>query len=166
MEKYILFTNKDQNFAIDVSKIERIIEFQKPKKIPESLEYLLGVIKYEKSIFPVVDLKIRLYEKESKNTKDTKIIVVAWKNRQMGFLVDNIIGINNFQEGDYEKSKIDTNVSKEYIEGFIKLEDDIIIVLDIAGILNEESEENLLKGIEDTELGDSKELKEKKELAY
>lgn len=160
MEKYILFTNRDQNFAIDVSKVERIIEFKSPKKIPESLKYLLGVIKYEQSILPVIDLNLRLYDKETENTKDTKIIVVAWKDRQMGFLVDNIVGINNFVEEYYERSNIHTNVSKEYIDGFIKLEEDIIIVLDIAGVLSEETEQILLEDLEG-----QKELEKQKEFA-
>lgn len=149
MEKYILFSNIDQSFAIDVSKVERIIEFQSPKKIPESLQYLLGVIKYEGSILPVIDLNMRLYGEETQNTKNTKIVVVSWKDRLMGVLVENIIGINNFQEEYYEESNIDVNVSKEYIDGFIKLDEDIIIVLDIDGILNEEKEQELIEELEE-----------------
>lgn len=148
VEKYILFTNMKQNFAIDVTKVERIIEFQSPKKIPESSDYLLGVIKYEDSILPVIDLNIRLYGENSQNTKNTKIVVVAWKERLMGVLVDNIIGINNFNEEYYEESNIDTNVSKEYISGFIKSEEDITIVLDIDGILDAKREEELLEELE------------------
>lgn len=164
MEKYILFKNRDQDFAIDVSKVERIIEFQDPKKIPESLEYLIGVIKYEKSILPVIDLNIRLYGSKIENTKDTKIIVVAWKNRQMGLLVDNIVGINNFEEEYYEESNIDTNISKRYIDGFIKLEDSIVIVLDIDGILNEEKEQELLESIDQDKIEEG--LEGQEEYAY
>lgn len=148
MEKYILFTNMNQNFAIDVTKIERIIEFEQPKKIPESLEYLLGVIKYEDAILPVIDLNKRLYDTKIKETKSTKIVIVSWKERLMGIVVDDIIGINKFEEEYYEESNIDTNVSKEYISGFIKSEDGITIVLDIDGILNEKKEEKLLEDIE------------------
>lgn len=164
MEKYILFKNRDQDFAIDVSKVERIIEFQDPKKIPESLEYLIGVIKYEKSILPVIDLNIRLYGSKIENTKDTKIIVVAWKNRQMGLLVDNIVGINNFEEEYYEESNIDTNISKRYIDGFIKLEDSIVIVLDIDGILNEEKEQELLESMNQDKIEEG--LEGQEEYAY
>lgn len=148
MEKYILFTNMNQNFAIDVTKIERIIEFEQPKKIPESLEYLLGVIKYEDAILPVIDLNKRLYDTKIKETKSTKIVIVSWKERLMGIVVDDIIGINKFEEEYYEESNIDANVSKEYISGFIKSEDGITIVLDIDGILNEKKEEKLLEDIE------------------
>lgn len=148
MEKYILFKNIGQDFAIDVKDIDRIIEFQVPKKIPESVEYLLGIIKYEDSILPVIDLNKRLYGETKEETEDTKIIVVAWKDRYMGIVVDDILGINDFEEESYEKSNIDTNVAKEYITGFIKSEEGIIIVLNIDEILSEHIEKKLIEDIE------------------
>ena len=147
MEKYILFTNLDQNFAIDVRDIDRIIEFQNPKKIPESVDYLLGIIKYEDSILPVIDLNKRLYRQTKKETKDSKIIVVVWKDRYMGVVVDDILGINDFKEEHYEESNIDTNVSKEYIAGFIKSENGITIVLNIDEILSAHVELELMEDI-------------------
>lgn len=152
MEKYILFKNMDQEFAIDISEVEKIIEFETPKKIPESLDYLLGVIKYEDSILPVLDLNMRLYGEKSKKDIDTKIIIVKWKDRQMGILVDNIIGINDFSQEDYEESNLDANISNRYTNGFIKLEDEIIMFLDIDEILNPKNEEKLIEELEAEEL--------------
>ncbi len=136
MEQFIVFINNHQNFALDISKIERIIEFQQPKKIPESSEYLLGVIQYNEKILPIIDLTKRLYNVEGSHGTDGKIIVILWNAKQIGLVVDEILGIHDFKEEEYERSNVDTQISKKYINGFIKTEEDITILLDTDEIFN------------------------------
>ena len=143
MEKYIVFTNNQQSFALEISFIERIIEFQQPKKIPESSSYLLGVIQYNDNVLPVIDLTKRLYDVYSTGGVDDKIIVVTYKDKQIGLVVDEMQGIKSFEESQFEKSKVNTEISKEYIQGFIKTSDDITIVLDTNKLFDFEQEEEL-----------------------
>lgn len=144
MEKYIVFTNNQQSFALDISYIERIIEFQQPKKIPESSSYLLGVIQYNDNILPVIDLTKRLYDIYSTGGVDDKIIVVTYKDKQIGLVVDEMQGIKSFEEEQFEKSKINTEIAKEYIQGFIKTSSDITIVLDTNKLFDFQQQEELL----------------------
>lgn len=144
MEQYIVFLNNHQNFALDISKIERIIEFKQPKKVPESSEHLLGVIQYNDKILPIIDLTKRLYNVDSSGNEDDKIIVVLWKNKQIGLAVDEILGIYSFGEEQYEQSSEDIQISKEYILGFIKTKEDIIIVLDFDRMFDLREEKELL----------------------
>ena len=143
MEKYIVFTNNQQSFALEISFIERIIEFQQPKRIPESSNYLLGVIQYNDNVLPVIDLTKRLYDVYSTGGVDDKIIVVTYKDKQIGLVVDEMQGIKSFEEEQFEKSKVNTEISKEYIQGFIKTSDDITIVLDTNKLFDFEQEEEL-----------------------
>lgn len=143
MEQFIVFINNHQNFALDISKIERIIEFQQPKKIPESSKYLLGVIQYNEKILPIIDLTKRLYNIEGSHGTDGKIIVILWNNKQIGLVVDEILGIHDFVEEEYEQSNGDTQISKKYINGFIKTEGEITIMLDIDEIFNLQQENEL-----------------------
>lgn len=143
MEKYIVFTNNQQSFALEISFIERIIEFQEPKKIPESSSYLLGVIQYNDNVLPVIDLTKRLYNVYATGGVDDKIIVVSYKDKQIGLVVDEMKGIQSFEEEQFEQSKINTEISKEYIQGFIKTSNDITIVLDTNKLFDFEQEEEL-----------------------
>lgn len=136
MEQFIVFINNHQNFALDISKIERIIEFQQPKKIPESSQYLLGVIQYNEKILPIIDLTKRLYNVEGSHNTEGKIIVILWNDKQIGLVVDEILGIHDFKKEEYEQSNTDTQISKKYINGFIKTEEDITIMLDTDEIFN------------------------------
>ena len=148
MEQFIVFINNGQHFALDISKIERIIEFQQPKKIPEASDYLLGVIQHNSEILPIIDLTKRLYNKDNLNSDDKKVIVVAWKEKQIGFVVEDIRGINSIEAKQYEETNQDISISKVYIKGFIKTDDDIIIVLDIDQLFTFEQEEEIREGIE------------------
>lgn len=143
MEKYIVFTNNQQSFALEISYIERIIEFEQPKKIPESSSYLLGVIQYNDNVLPVIDLTKRLYDVYSTGGVDDKIIVVTYKDKQIGLVVDEMQGIQSFEEDQFEQSRINTEIAKEYIQGFIKTSNDITIVLDTNKLFNFEQEEEL-----------------------
>lgn len=144
MEKYILFSNNNQNFALDITKIDRIIEFQQPKKLPESSEFLLGVIQFNDRILPIIDLTKRLYDVDTTHTENDKVIVVLWRDKLIGVVVDNILGIQSFDEAQFEESDDDLQISKEYMLGFIKRKDDIIIVLDINKLFSLEQEKELI----------------------
>lgn len=144
MKKYIVFTNNQQSFALEISFIERIIEFQQPKKIPESSSYLLGVIQYNDNILPVIDLTKRLYDVYSTVGVDDKIIVVSYKDKQIGLVVDEMKGIQSFDDNQFEQSTVNTEIAKEYIQGFIKTSGDITIVLDTNKLFDFEQEEELL----------------------
>ena len=148
MEQFIVFINNGQHFALDISKIERIIEFEQPKKIPEASDYLLGVIQHNGEILPIIDLTKRLYNNDSVNSDSKKVIVAAWKEKQMGFVVEDIKEISSFEPNQYEKMNRDISISKAYIKGFIKTNDDIIIVLDIDRLFTLEQEKEIREGIE------------------
>jgi len=131
IQQVIIFSNSNQNFALELERIERIIEYIKPKKLPETADYIQGVIKYNEKVLPVIDLKKRLYGVDGEKKESSKIIVVLWKSAHLGIVVDDILGIRTIEEEAFEESRIgEESISSEYIRGFIKLEEDIIILMD------------------------------------
>lgn len=143
MERYIIFKSNNQSFALGISKVDKIIEFQEPKPIPESSAYFLGVIKYNNKILPIIDLTRRLYSVNSPRNESDKVIVILCKNKLIGVVVDDIFGIQSFENEQFESSNEDTHISKEYILGFIKTDEDITIVLDTDKIFSLEQENEL-----------------------
>lgn len=148
MKQYIEFSVKDQKFAMDISEVERIIEFQQPKEIPESLESLLGVIRYNDRVLPIIDLGKRFYNINSTEDLNTKIIVASWNERQLGLMVDSILGIEELADKQYRESGKDTQVPNKYILGFITVEEDITMVLDTQEIFDLEQEELISEAID------------------
>lgn len=144
MGQYIVFTVNKQNFAVDISVVERIIEAENPRKTPETSDYFLGVTQYSGDILPIIDLSKRLYNVSTKQDIGTKVIIITWNKNFIGFMVDDVIGVQNYSDEQFEETNKEINLSKKYMLGFIKDKEDIIIVLDINKIFDEEQEEELL----------------------
>ncbi|MFY9214822.1 MAG: chemotaxis protein CheW [Tissierellaceae bacterium] len=143
MEQSIVFISNEQLFALYVSSVEKIVEYQEPKKLPDTQDYFLGIIQYDSSILPIIDLSRRLYGIESTNSSKSKIIVVRWKDSQIGLMVDDIVGIQSFLPSQFEDYDLDMDISNEYITGFIKSSGDVILVLNIDKLFSKEQEEEL-----------------------
>lgn len=143
MKQYIIFKTNSQSLGIPIDRIEKIIEFEEGKKIPEPLPYMMGIIEYNGSVLPVIDLSKRLYGIDIIKDMNTKIIVVNWKGKHIGLAVEDILGIKSYEK-EYESPNKELEISKEYVEGFIKLSQDIIIVLDVDKLFIQDHEELLL----------------------
>ena len=148
MERFILFSCNTQRFAMDITKVERIIEYIEPNTIPESSDYFLGVIQYNDKILPIINLGKRLYNVDNSYGVDDKVIVVMWKNNLLGLVVDEIFGIQGFDGNKIEDTSMDLNISTRYVKGFIKNEEEIIIVLDTDMMFNQEQENELFSSTE------------------
>jgi purine-binding chemotaxis protein CheW len=131
MKQVIIFNNCQQNFALEIERIERIIEYKEPKKLPETADYIMGVIRYNGRVLPIIDLNRRLYGVPCEIRENSKIIVILWNESHIGLVVDEIIGIRSIDEEAFEDSSIgEGSISSDYIRGFIKVEEDIIIHMD------------------------------------
>lgn len=152
MKQVIIFSNNKQNFALEIERIERIIEYSTPKKLPETADYILGVIKYNEKVLPVIDLNKRLYGRDGEIKDSNKIIVVLWKSAHLGLVVDDILGIRTIDEESFEESQIgEESISSEYIKGFIKSDEDIIILMDTDKLFSFLQAKEILELEEETE---------------
>lgn len=151
MSQYLVFNSNQEKLAIGIEDVDRIIEYIEPNKIPDTRDYFLGVIRYNGKVLPLMDLTLKLFEKEVEKNQNTKVIVITWKERELGFVVENILGIDNFDESEYEKSDGYLNEVKDYVEGFIKSEEDemdITLIIDPEKLFNLEDTEELTVAID------------------
>lgn len=136
----LIFNINDQYYATDIQEVERILSYEEPTKLPDSPEFVNGVINYEGSILPILSLAKRfsLPEKE-KNLNDLKIIVAKQNNSRIGIIVDVVSEVRNVKIEDIEEPpEIVSGISKRYLKGLIKTDKQIIIFLNVGTILTEE----------------------------
>lgn len=152
MRKQIVFFSKKQQLSLPIEKIEKIIRWQKPIPIPETTEFVLGVIEYNEQVLPVVDLNARLYGTENNENEEMKIIVVQWNDELLGLSVEAIKGIVDFEANQFELMNNDVTFDKNYIESFIKTDSGIVIQLDIDSLFEGNIMlDKLLRALEITE---------------
>lgn len=85
----VTFRVGPQEFALDISQVERILRYQKPAALPKAPAFLEGVVRYGDAAIPVVDLRKRL-ELEAGVGEETRLMVLNLDGQRIGMLVDQV----------------------------------------------------------------------------
>ena len=144
--KILVFKLRNEFYATDIMEVERILGYEEPTALPDSPSFLDGVINYENSVLPIINLvdKFKLKKEES---LDKKIIVVKRENGKFGILVDSVSEVVNILEDEIKNpNSLSTLISQKYIKGLIKKKENIIIMLDLEKVLTAQEEEIIFQG--------------------
>lgn len=143
--KVLIFKINNQYYAIDIKEVERILGYEVPTNLPDSPKFIEGIINYEGNVLPVMSIAKKFNIPENNNRKNTKIIVIKEHQNKIGVIVDVVLEVKDIYLKDIEKiPEIVSEVSKRYIEGLIKLENKIIILLKLSKILTDEEKKAVL----------------------
>lgn len=142
--KMLIFGLNGEHYATDIKEVERILGYQEPTVLPDAPIFVKGVINYEQSILPIISLSRKFNFGEDKESENRKIIVVKRKENKFGIIVENVYEVRDVNSDLMEGAPpITTMIDKKYIAGLIKLEDNIVILLDLEKILSSEDEDNI-----------------------
>ena len=134
----------DENlFGIDISNILEIIKYREITPLPESPPYVEGILNLRGRVIPVFSLrsKFGLYEKEE--MEKGRIIVIENESGDYGIIVDSVTEVLRIENSNINPTpELISGVSAEYIEGMVKLEETILIVLNINRIFSREEDIN------------------------
>ena len=139
--KYLTFTLANQEYGVEIIKVKEIIRAMEVTAVPQTPDYVEGVINLRGKIIPVINLRVKFGMENRENTDRTCIIVVEIGGRSgtipMGMVVDSVSEVLNISLEEMEATpnfgvKLDT----EYIMGMAKTRGKVIILLAIDQVLN------------------------------
>lgn len=144
----VTFKLASEEFSVEILKVQEIIRLVELTRVPRAPKFVDGVINLRGTVIPVIDLRKRFGLDEVENTNDTRIIVVEIADKTIGFKVDAVSEVLRLNSDTVEPPpSMVSGVDSEYIQGVGKLEDRLIILLDIERLL-EKSEQDALKGLQ------------------
>lgn len=139
--KYVTFKSGNEYFGLKIQFVNEIIVFQEITKIPESEDYIKGLINLRGKIIPVIDVRLRFKQEPFEYTDRTCIIVVNVKNIVVGLIVEQIAEVVEIQEENIIPSpsvgKADKSQNK-YVYAIGKVGDQVKLLLDPDRLLNDE----------------------------
>ena len=139
--KYVTFKSGEEYFGLKIQYVSEIIVFQEITKIPESEDYIKGLINLRGKIIPVIDVRLRFKQEPFEYTDRTCIIVVNVKNIVVGLIVEQIAEVVEIQEENIIPSpsvgKADKSQNK-YVYAIGKVGDQVKLLLDPDRLLNDE----------------------------
>ena len=159
-DKYVTFKSGNEFFGLKIEYVNEIIVFQEITEIPESEDYVKGLINLRGKIIPVIDVRLRFKQEPFEYNDRTCIIVINVKDLVVGLIVEKIAEVVEITEENILPSpkmgKADASDNK-YVYAIGKVGDDVKLLLDPERLLNDEelsSLDNKLELDEDDEEGD------------
>ncbi len=138
VKQYVTFIISGENYGVEVLKVQEIIGMTQIVHVPNSADFMKGVINLRGTVVPVVDMRKRFKMQEL-------------KNRMIGMIVDSVSDVVDMEESSIQEtphfaSKIET----DYIRGMGQADNKLIIVLDIDKILSASDLEKISQDAEDS----------------
>ena len=128
----------EEEYAIDVLKIQEIIRTVEITSVPRTDSFVLGVMNLRGKVIPVVDLRVRFSLDKMDFDKETRIIVVRFETEHIGFVVDEVTEVIRIGKTMVEPTPpLVGSIGQEYILGICKYEDRLIILLDIDTVISD-----------------------------
>ena len=137
----VSFTLNEEEFGIDILMVQEIIRMLQITKVPNSPDFVDGVVNIRGRIIPVVDLRCKLGMPRKEHDKETRIVVVEVSGKTIGFIVDAVTEVLRIPSSIIEApTEIIAGVNSEFIKAVGKLEDRLLILIDLEKILSNSEE--------------------------
>ena len=151
--QFLTFTLAEDVFAIDVTMAREILDVWDVTKVPQTPDYMLGVINLRGSVVPVIDMRLKFGMEQVERTRDTCIVVVEvdvdGESVVVGALADSVREVLDLEPSQIEPPpRIGTRLNTEFIKGMGNLDDRFVIILDINRVFSAE-ELALVQGLTD-----------------
>ena len=136
IRQYLTFKLAEEIFAVDVAKVREILEWTSITKVPQTPDYMCGVINLRGSVVPVIDLKQKFGMAATAKTVNTCIVVVEVQQGEeivvLGALADSVQEVFELEPAQIEPApKIGTKLNTDFIQGMGKHNEMFIMILDI-----------------------------------
>jgi len=140
----VSFKIGNEEFGIDILKVQEIIRIMAITKVPNSPEFVEGVINLRGRVIPVLDLRVKLGMPSIDHNNSTRIVVVEINQTTVGFIVDAVSEVLRIPKSITEAPPaIVAGIKTEYITSIAKLEDRLLIFLDLERVLTVKEKESL-----------------------
>lgn len=137
-------------YALNIAKVREIQAMTDIRKMPKAPSFVEGVINLRGHIVPIIDLRKRFDLPPVPDLHQSKILIVEFNRNLVGMIVDNVSEVIRLFTDQIEKTPdvFAVNAGSQYIQGVAKLEERLIVLLDIERLLSFEEQKQLagLKG--------------------
>lgn len=132
----VIFDLATEHYGVAIHTVREIIRMQNVTHVPDTPPYVEGVINLRGRVIPVVDLRRRFGLPETERGGDTRVLVVDIGGDEVGAIVDAVREVKRIPESTVEPAAaLTTTEDSYYIEGVAKLDDRLLILLDLERAL-------------------------------
>ena len=141
--QYLTFKLGDEVFALDIGKVREVLDFTTVTKVPQTPDFMRGVINLRGNVVPVVDLRLCFEMSRTEKTVNTCIVVVEMlvdgESSVIGALADSVEEVIDLEPDQIQPPpRIGTKIRTDFIKGMGKRDAQLIMILDIDRVFSVE----------------------------
>ncbi len=137
--KVVTFKVGDEEYAIDIMKIDSVSEMMKIMHLPGIPSFILGVSNLRGEVIPIIDTRTKFSLPEKESNSNDRVVVVYISDKKVGIVVDEVREVLTLTpEQISEPPTTVGGLKAKFISAIAKLEDRMLIILDIDKIINED----------------------------
>ena len=153
-EQYMTFKCSDEIYGISIKYVNEIIGLSQITKVPETQDYLIGLINLRGKIIPVIDVRIRFGKEPLEYNDRTCVIVIDVKSTVIGLIVDAIDEVAAFAENEITPPPSVSDLAmqaKKYVFGIGRANGEVKLLLDPDKLINDPEPEKDDEAEDETE---------------
>jgi purine-binding chemotaxis protein CheW len=145
MEEEIIIENEIQlvafklgreEYGVSILQVQEIKRMTDITRVPNTPDYIRGVMNLRGSVLPVLDLKKRLGLQSNEVTDDTRIVIVKVADLSVGLIVDAVSEVMAMEQSSIENAQsVVSGVAANYLDGVGKLDNRLLILLNLEAII-------------------------------
>lgn len=142
-EQYLTFLLDDEEYGVEILRVQEIKGWDRVTHIPNSPHYLCGVLNLRGTIVPVVDLRLRFDMPARAYTPTTVVVVLkvdGITQRTVGIVVDGVSDAHNVLPEEIKPAPdFGTSISTDFITGLVTIDENMMMILNIDSLLSVEA---------------------------
>jgi len=140
-EQYLTFLLGDEEYGVDIMKIQEIRGWDGATAIPDTPDYILGVSNLRGMVVPIIDLRLRFQLASAEFNSSTVVVIVKVTSgkveRTVGLVVDAVSEVYNLpEEAIGDTPDLGGSISTDFVKGLATIDEKMIILLDIDHLIN------------------------------
>ncbi len=134
--QFVVFKLEGEYYGINIYNVKIIEKISEFTRVPNTHDFVVGVINLRGEVVPVIDLKRKFDLNESINEDESRVIIVNYNNMTVGLLVDSSSEVVNIDKNEIDKPpSVGNKVYQKFMQGIGKKDERLIILLDLEKIL-------------------------------
>jgi len=139
----LTFKLADEIYGVDIMSVREVMDFTSVTKVPQTPDYMVGVINLRGNVVPVLDLRLKFGMGKTQKTVNTCVIIVEVQIDDesiiLGALADSVQEVVDFEGANIEDApKIGTQLNTAFIKGMAKKGDSFVIILNVDSVFSQE----------------------------
>jgi purine-binding chemotaxis protein CheW len=138
-KQFLTFTLSSEEYGVDIMTVREIKGWTETTRLPNSPDFMRGVMNLRGLIIPIFDLRARFSHKLTEASASHVVIILAVNGRNIGVLVDTVSDILSVAEAEIKPApQLESGANTDFINGLISLEERMVVLLSVDKLFGSE----------------------------